>query len=283
MSLERGKFGVEYFSRPRRNDSSGIGIVVVCVLALAAISLVATKFRDMRRAAAAPPPVAAPREAPSRRAAAAASAKPAAAEMFWEDGHVRPPRVRNLLLRLAEAEKTGNVDMAATTIESLRDLPGEPAADLDDRLARRLGELNLHRLFVRGHRQWVAEVDVRPRDTAQRLAASHGSTLASLLRLNNLKSADAVKPGMKLLVLNHPRFSLTVHRKARYADLNLNGKFFRRYDIPGDGEICAQGIYKTGEKTREFFASLGLAFNLRARAELETLLPAGVPVLVSDL
>ena len=172
--------------------------------------------------------------------------------------------------------------MAATTIETLRDLPGEPAADLDDALARRLGELNTLRLFTLSNRQWVTEVTVRARESATRIAAAHGSTLASLIRLNGLKDANNIRVGQTLKVMNHPRFSLTVHRRARYADLHLNGKFFNRYDITGDAEICPVGVYKTSEKLRDQLVSLGLKFSLRDRVELETLIPQNASIAVSE-
>lgn len=194
----------------------------------------------------------------------------------------RPPKVRNLLLRLEAAEKMGNIEMEATTIEALRSLPGEPAADIDDILARRLGQLNLRWLFALSNRQWVAEVTVRTRETAARIAAAHGSTLASLIRLNALKDADNIRVGQTLKVMNHPRFSLTVHRRARYADLHLNGKFFNRYDISGEAQICEVGVYKTTETLRDQLPALGLKFSLRDRIELETLIPAGASIVVSE-
>ncbi len=284
MALERGRFGIEYKPRPRDKDSSSVWAVVLVVLAVAAVSFVATRLRrqpdSFGEFEEAPPQAAEaapPREAPAP--AESSEAKRVLAEIPARD---RPPKVRNLLLRLAEAEKSGNVEMAATTIEALRDLPGEPAADLDDRLARRLGQLNTRWLFALANRQWVTEVEVRPRETAARIAAAHGSTLSSLIRLNALADADDLRAGRKIKVMHHPRFSMTVHRRARYADLHLNGKFFNRYDIVGDGEICPVGVYKTGENLRSQFAELGLRFALRDRVELETIIPQNASIVVSE-
>lgn len=287
MSLERGRFGIEYKPRPRKKDSSAVGSVVLAVLAIAAFSFVATKLKrpaEDEFAPPAPPPQSqgthAANEAPPPLAYSNAVASIVADSSIPNSS--RPPKVRNLLLRLDEAEKSGNIEMAATTIETLRDLPGEPAADLDDRLARRLGELNTRRLFVLANRQWIAEVTVRPRETASRIAAAHGSTLASLVRLNALPNADAVESGQTLKVMNHPRFSMTVHRRARYADLHLNGKFFNRYDIAGDAQICPVGVYKTTANLRAQLIELGLKFSLRNRVELETLIPPNASILVSE-
>ncbi len=311
--LERGRFGIEYKPRQRKKDSAAIWPFVFVILAIAATSFIFTKLRRQPddyaglaqqhiQAAAQPSSVqaAADTNQPPQTAAAAADGSgvgngggEAAArqrqarlpELYAQlaaGSPERPPKVRNLLLRLEEAVKADNIEMAVTTIETLRDLPGEPAADLDDGLARHLGKLNSRWLFAFCNRQWVTETTVRSRDTATRIAAAHGSTLSSLIRLNSLADADSIRPGQVLKVMNHPRFSLTVHRRARYADLNLNGKFFNRYDIVGDGEICPVGVYKTGAKLRDQLTELGLRFSLRDRVELETLIPPAASIVVSE-
>jgi hypothetical protein len=192
----------------------------------------------------------------------------------------RPVKVRNLLMRLEEAERRSDVEMAVSTIEQLRALPGSPAADLDNVLARRLGDLNMKRLFVLKNAQWVKEVTVKRGDSASRIASENGSTLASLSRLNG-GSVDRVILGSKLRVMNHPRFNLVVHRRSRTADLQLNGKFFKRYDLtaPVTG---ADGAYEIPGRIRQFWTERGISFSMKDRAELEMLLPKGAAVLVSE-
>ena len=46
--LARGKFGIEYNPKPLDEESSGIGWVVVAVLAVAAVSLACTVFSRLR-------------------------------------------------------------------------------------------------------------------------------------------------------------------------------------------------------------------------------------------
>jgi hypothetical protein len=192
----------------------------------------------------------------------------------------RPVKVRNLLMRLEEAERRRDVEMAVSTIEQLRALPGSPAADLDNVLARRLGDLNMKWLFVLKNAQWVKEVTVKRGDSASRIASENGSTLASLSRLNG-GSVDRVIIGSKLRVMNHPRFNLVVHRRSRTADLQLNGKFFKRYDLssPVTG---ADGAYEISGRIRQFWTERGISFSMKDRAELEMLLPKGAAVLVSE-
>ena len=193
----------------------------------------------------------------------------------------RPPKLRNLLMRLEEAERRHDIEMAVTTIESIRALPGSPAADIDDALARRLGTLNIRRLFEVRNAQWVKTVTVGRGGTASRVAAENGSTLASLARLNG-GDVNKIRLGTKLYVMDHPRLNLVLRRRACIADLSLNGKFFKRYDL--QGEIRAkEGAYEVPERRKMLWDRFGSAFRKEDRAELEMLLPAGASVLVSEL
>jgi len=292
MSLARGKYGVEY--NPRQMDggrSSGLGWLVVAVVAVVLGSLAWAMVGRLRsggdggdagpapRASEAPAPDVRERPSVPEREVVVPPPAPALAETSIAP--TRPAKVRNLLMRLEEAEKNKDIEMAVTTIETIRALPGSPAADLDDTLARRLGTLNVLRLFVIRNAQWVSAVTVKRGDSATRLAAEHGSTLASLVRLNG-GDADRVVIGRKLYVMNHPRFNLVIRRRTRTADLSLNGKFFKRYDL--DGDVRAKpGAYELPERRRPFWTELGARFKAADRTELETLLPTGTPVLVSEM
>ena len=302
MALARGKYGVEYNPRQMDDDSSGLGWIVAVVALVALVSLAWTlvgRFRQADDRPVDPEPV--PREtvpdrppAPERPDASPlpppatnAVPKPAVVlppleERMTSAIEKRPVKLRNLLMRLEEAEKRHDVEMAVTTIETIRALPGSPAADLDDSLARRLGKLNLARMFVLKNAQWVKEVTVKRGDSASRIAAENGSTLASLAKLNGGK-VDKVVLGRKLFVMNHPRFNLVIHRRPRTADLSLNGKFFKRYDLVG-GVTGKEGAYELPQRTRNFwFNELGVQLNASDRAELEMLLPVGASVLISEM
>ena len=87
--------------------------------------------------------------------------------------------------------------------------------------------------------------------------------------------------GSKIRVMNHPRFNLVIHRRSRTADLQLNGKFFKRYDLaaPVTGEV---GAYEISSRIRQFWKERGISFSMKDRAELEMLLPRGASVLVSE-
>ena len=292
MSLARGKFGIEYDPRRMEPESSGLGWVFVVVALVALVSFAWTMVKHFRSGGEETPPLRepenvlpAPAPAPvlqprPEEDVAATAATIAVIGPLANPTSGRPPAVRNLLMRLEAAEKNRDVEMAATTIESIRSLPGSPAADIDDPLARRLGSLNMRRLFTLHNGQWVKETTVKRGDTPMRIAAENGSTLASFNRLNGGK-VEKVVLGAKVLVMNHPRFNLVIRRRARIADLALNGKFFKRYDLK-DVTSAENGSYEMPDSRRHFWNGFGASFRPEDRSELDLLLPKGSMVMVSE-
>ena len=303
--IARGKFGIEYFPRPDDEESKGAGWLVAAVVLAAVALLVAAGVRRLLSPGEDQPPEPAPAlaadgagkagkaadaDADAANSAKAAAEQPNKPEPIVTEAPPLPPGAeRNrshaatmLLLRLEKANEANDVELAVSTIEQLRALPAGEIADIDDKLARQLGELNVRRLFNGRSRQWVRLVEVRPGDSATRIAIESGSTLASLLKLNELPSADRLRIGQKLHVMDHPKFTLVVHRAAKYADLSLKGKFFKRYDVVAPVG-AAEGNYETPAKLRAFLAEKRISLSPEDRAELETLLPAKTPVLVSEL
>ena len=228
MAFARGRFGIEYNPNPMDEESSGAGWLVALIVLAAVAVLAAAGVRRLVSSAPDEPspidaPVAVPTAAPVATNAPPRVEPPKPPPIPQGAERNRPRAAQNLLLKLEKAEAAQDVELAVSTIEQLRALPGEAVADLDNSLARRLGELNVRRLFVDKNRQWVKEVVVRRGDSATRIASENGSTLASLLKLNELPSADRLRVGQKLDVMDHPRFTIVVHRVAKYADLTLKG------------------------------------------------------------
>ena len=282
MAFERGKFGLEYDLRQKDESSGGLGWVVAAIAFLALVSLAWTligRFRSNAEDAEIDVVVA---EEPLKvEAPPAPETEPPARRIDDSDMAKRPVKLRNLLMRLDEAKKRRDVEMEVTTIEQIRAMPGSPAADLDDSLARRLGTLNVRRLFDLRNAQWVKQVTVKRGDVASRIAYENGSTLASLARLNG-GNVEKVVIGQKLYVMDHPRFNLVIHRRTRTADLSLNGKFFKRYDLPG--EVSGkEGTYEMPANPRTFWRSIGVEFKIVDRAELETLMPVKASVIIAEL
>lgn len=293
MSLARGIYGIEYNPNRKNDRSFGpvVGWLIALVLLAAVVSLVITICRRPAESVAEEPeeePPAQTAEVTKAETPAPPTEPPPAPVVRTESVEVpnivsRPPQVRNLLLRLEEAQKKRDIEMAVSTIEKLRSLPGEPAADIDDKLARELGALNFSWLFDRKNAQWVAEVSVKSGDSASRIAQEHGSTLASLRKLNPTLDLERLRAGRdKVRVMNHPRFNLIVHARTRTADLQLNGKFFKRYDLRSVTEGNA-GSYETPANLRNFLAEKGIWFTQTDRAEVEMLLPRRSTILISEL
>ena len=305
MAFAQGKFGIEYNPNPIDEESSGAGwLVAVIVLAAIAVLAAAGVRRLLSSAPDEPSQNDTPVAVQTTSVRIEDKPKSVGAPLRGDrSGHVgdvplpppppppplppgaernRPRVAQNLLLKLEKAEAAHDVELAVATIEQLRALPGEAVADLDNSLARRLGELNVRRLFVDKNRQWVKEVVVRRGDSATRIASENGSTLASLLKLNELPSADRLRVGQKLEVMDHPRFTIVVHRAAKYADLTLKGKFFKRYDIIAPVR-AAEGNYETPARLRAFLAEKGIALAPADSAELDMLVPAKSSLLVSEL
>ena len=294
MAFSRGKFGIEYIQRKPDEESSGLGWVVVVVALVALVSFAWTIARrigsddpDLSVPPPGPPAIAevAPTATPDPPAAEPTPLAPPteasglpALPVALEN---RPVQARNLLMRLEEADRRRDVEMAVSTIEQLRSLPGAPVADLDDKLARRLGALNMLRLFTNRYPRWVRSVVVKRGDSASRIAAENGSTLASLSRLNGGK-VDRIVLGSRVYVMDHPRFALVVHRRTSIADLSLNGKFFTRSDLAG--EVRGQaGAYEMSTGARTIWRTIGACFRPDDRAELEMLLPSSARVLISEM
>ena len=286
MSLARGKYGVEYNPRQMEREPSGLGWIVAVIALLALVSLTWTLVKRFRS----------PDEEMQPETVEVQTAVPFATTNRTQTVGIEPPpvsiartmalsrrpvKVRNLLMRLEEAEKSRDLEMAVTTIEAIRTLPGSPAADIDDALARRLGSLNVRWLFEQKNAQWVKQVTVKRGDSASRLAVENGSTLASLVKLNNV-DASRIVLGQQLYVMDHPRFNLVIHRRTRTADLSLNGKFFRRYDLR-DEVTAKAGAYELPERKRAFFANIGATLKPSDLEELDVLLPAKTPVLISEM
>ena len=288
MAFERGRFGIEYDPRQEEQPSGGLGWVIAAVALLAFASLAWTLVNRYRSKEAEPqvdvPQLVEPQPLASQNNVT--SSLPPVAEtpaVKVEDSAIvnRPVKLRNLIMRLDEAKKRHDVEMEVTTIEQIRALPGSPAADLDDSLAQRLGTLNMRRLFDLRNAQWVKQTTVKRGDVASRIASENGTTLASLARLNG-GNVDKVVIGRRLYVMDHPRFNLVIRRRTRTADLLLNGKFFKRYYIPG--EITGKdGMYEFPSNPKAFWRSLGVEFKAADRAEIEMLMPAKASVIVSEM
>lgn len=197
---------------------------------------------------------------------------------------VRPARERMLLERLADSERLGKLAIAVDTIEQLRMRPA--MADLDDKLSRRLGELNILRLMSGEATPWTAETTVRRGQTVHRIARNHGTTVAAVRTLNNLKAGEEPEAGRKLRVLEFPRAALVIHKSTRHADLTLNGKLFKRYYVSISKGTPAGSFPITSrseEGPRSRFQALEIKLIAADMKELDMFLSPGSSLVVSEM
>jgi LysM repeat protein len=189
-----------------------------------------------------------------------------------------------LLERLADSERLGKLAIAVDTIEQLRMRPA--MADLDDKLSRRLGELNIRRLMSGEATPWTAETTVRRGQTVHRIARNHGTTVAAVRTLNNLKAVEEPEAGRKLRVLEFPRAALVIHKSTRHADLTLNGKLFKRYYV-SIGKGTPAGAFpitsRSDEGPRSRFQTLGIKLTPTDMKELDMFLAPGSSLVVSEM
>lgn len=276
MAFQRGRFGIEYRPEGPAEETPwllwAIGLAVSVVLVYGSIA----GYRWMVRWLAEKP------DEPPKASVqdSASSAEPVVPPPELKVSGERPRRVGNLLMRLDRAIATTNIALQVSTIEQIRSLPGAPAADLDDDLAKMLGPLKLHMLFGPGMRnEWVKTIEVKRGNSASRIAAEYGTTVACLEKLNG--DVSSLKAGQQLKVMNHPQFRLSVYRKTGIADLYLDGQFFKRYYLLG--EVSGEdGSYTFTANTRSLLSEKGVRLVVKDIAELEMLLPKGANMTIAD-
>ncbi len=295
---------VEYDASRRRDPSGGWKIAVLAVLSVSiVISFVyahgfgrdrnpikRTNPEPIPRLAAdvqrtVPPSPTGTVAAAERKLEPAPSAEAVQDAATWAlNSSSRSARERALLQRLMDAERLGRLEIAVDTIEQLRARPS--MADLDDKLARRLGTLNVRRLFSGDATPWVAETTVRLGQTVHRIAREHGTTVAAVRRLNGLEAREEPAIGRKLRVLEFQKATFVVHKQTRHADLSLNGKLFKRYYV-SVGKATVAGAYpitsKAEEGPRSRFAALGIRVAATDMNELDMFLAPGSVLTVSEM
>lgn len=284
MSLARGKFGIEFDPLRDEERPSGRGILIGAAVLVVLVSFAATLVNRLRARTDGNPDAdaavraEAPRPAPSALPAPPLSPAVPPGKALLEE---RPRVVRNLLMRLTEAERDRDLSRQVETIELLRAQPGNPTADIDHELVKRLGRLNFRWMFGGGGSPWTAEVTPRKGNSAARLAKEQGMTVAALLKLNRWRSVDEMRPGNPVRVLNRPNFTLVAHRRSQLAELMLDGKLFKAYELVRPSR-ATPGFYRATDDPARQFARLGLSFAPADLSELSLFLLASTPVLVAE-
>ena len=289
MSLERTKYGVEYDPGRDEGGSSGVGWIVVAVLAVAAVSFAVTIARRISSSSAdeLEPPIVVDPSPPSAPQAqpGAVSPVPDVPPLEIDGLAKRPPKVRSLLLKLEDATKNSDLEMQISAIEQICALPAaDSAQDIVSDLIPRLGCLNWSWLFDRHNPQWVREVVVKRGDSADRIAREHGCTLECMKLLNGWEDASRLVAGTRVKVMNHPVFTIVVYKRMKVVDLYLKGKLFKRYLLPdaADAGQCAPGVYKAPARPGSYLRRMGVELEGGDADELDMLVPAGAQMNVTS-
>ena len=283
MSLARGKFGIEFDPLRDEERPSGRGILIGAAVLVVLVSFAATLVNRLRARTAGNPDAGAavlaeaPRPAPSALPAPPLSPAVPPGKALLEE---RPRVVRNLLMRLTEAERDRDLSRQVETIELLRAAPGNPVADIDHLLVKRLGRLNFRWMFGTDRSPWTVEITPRKGNSAERLAKEQGMTVAALLKLNRWRTPDEMRPGKPVRALNHPNFALIVHPRNRLVELMLDGKLFKAYELTRAASL-APGLYSLSDDYAGQFARLGLSFAPADLAELSLFLMPRAPLFVA--
>lgn len=277
MSYQRGRFGIEYRPEGPSEETPwllwAVGVAVVIALGYG-LNAGYKRFLDWLDEQ--------PAEEPAVMVVASTNAVvlPVVPKPDLTISGPRPRQVDNLRMRLDRAIATTNIALQVATIEQIRSLPGAPAADLDDDLAKMLGPLKLHMLFGPGMRnEWVKTITVKLGNSASRIASEYGTTVKCLEKLNG--DVSSLKVGQSLKVMDHPQFRLSVYRKTGIADLFLDGRFFKRYYLTG--EVSGDdGSYTFTANTRALLREKGVRLASNDVSELEMLLPKGANMTIAD-
>ncbi len=284
MSLARGKFGIEYDPLRGEEKPSGRGILIGAAVLVVLVSFAVTLVNRLRAGAdGAPAPAERTGSAEACAPVAATSAAPPLTPAVPPEkaAFARRPRVvRNLLMRLTEAERDRDLSRQVETIELLRAAPGNPVADIDHLLVKRLGRLNFRWMFGTDRSPWTVEITPRKGNSAERLAKEQGMTVAALLKLNRWRTPDEMRPGKPVRALNHPNFALIVHPRNRLVELMLDGKLFKAYELTRAASL-APGLYSLPDDYAGQFARLGLSFAPADLAELSLFLMPRAPLFVA--
>ncbi len=304
----RGKYGIEIKVTTRKSGPGMLQFVLMAGLALVAIAFFSFRgcFRHREVPKPVPPPVSIVRPVSDARppiVAPASQQQPSMPELPPDEpedevksepggsdvvrglagkNENRPPAVRALLDRLEAADQQGNVVLQIDTLEKLRQ-NRDAIADIDDLLARRLGNLN-RKLFLDGKTNpWVTAYAVRSGDTVHQIAREHGTTVAAVLLLNGVGDPRRLRLGQSLRIPNHPKTKLKVHAASQIADLEINGKFFRRYDVavPKDAELGERTVTrKDGEGARQLIEKSKVRFSEADLKEIALMMPPGSSIVL---
>ncbi len=146
-----------------------------------------------------------------------------------------PRRGEALLVRADRRQAAGDLSGAEADYRAVLDSPGPEAARAAAR--RRLGEINLDRLFSGQDTPATVTYTVRSGDSLAAIARRHRTTSDLIGQMNRL-SGDVIHPGQKLK-LPAETFSARVSKSKNTLTLLYGGEFFKEYSVGTGRDNCS--------------------------------------------
>ena len=103
-------------------------------------------------------------------------------------------------------------------------------ADKRAAIEARLGAVNVAIATTAVPSPGKVEHTVASGDSLGKIAGKYVCPVTLIQTINGLKGTN-IRAGSKLIVLDHPKFAMTVSRKTNTLLLTLNGEFFKRYSV----------------------------------------------------
>lgn len=199
---------------------------LVCLLVVAGLWIYLPGLRDWKS-------VGAPRQPPAeRRAAAQTTPRHSLSQPDAELPATVPADIRRLVVGAEVACRADDLPSARRRYLEVLDQAelgtGAPYVE------RRLGEIGRMLILTPRPMPEKIEHEVVPGDSIEKIARRYGTTPELVMVSNDIRRADRLQAGRRLLVLNKPVLAVTIHRTTRELRLVLNGKFLKRYTIEMD-------------------------------------------------
>ena len=121
-------------------------------------------------------------------------------------------------------------------------------ADRRPEIEARLGAVNVAIATTAVPSPGKVEHTVASGDSLGKIAGKYVCPVTLIQAINGLKGTN-IRAGSKLVVLDHPKFEITVSRKTNTLLLTLNGEFFKRYNVcTGANGKTPLGTFEITEK-----------------------------------
>lgn len=147
----------------------------------------------------------------------------------------------NAALKAGKFEVARNFFLSA--YEGLGTTDPQKSKDLEDKIGRCSIELFTTPRPMTGKVDYI----INSGDSLSGIASKYNCPVDLIMKSNNLKNANAIRPGDRLIFPDHPKFSIRVSKSENTLTLMLDGRFFKKY-IVGTGQYnkTPAGTFKTG-------------------------------------